>query len=509
MRIKVGTDMTQAILKLSGIEKSFPGVKALDNACLNVYPGKVMALLGENGAGKSTLMKVITGIYHMDKGNINYQGSDVTFNGPRHSQEMGISIIHQELNLIPELTIAENIYLGREKTNAFGGIKWAQMYRDADALLQRLDVKKSSRQLLGELSLGEQQMVEIAKALSFKSQVIVMDEPTDALTESETKSLFKVINELRNEGCGIVYISHRLKEIFEVCDDITVLRDGKFIDEIAVTDIDEDGLIEKMVGRRLDEIYPRIDVKHGTTCMEVENIVAPGVHDVSFKLDHGEILGISGLMGAGRTELMKAIYGALARESGDVILDGKVVSPVTPRDGLANGIAYISEDRKGDGLVLGLSVKENMSLCALDLMSKGLQLDHAKEATAVENFMRLFNVKTPSRDQIIGNLSGGNQQKVAIAKGLMTCPKVLILDEPTRGVDVGAKKEIYQLINQFKKEGMSIILVSSEMPEVLGMSDRILVMHEGQISGEFMAEHANQEQLMACAVGKKIDEAGR
>ncbi|QUM77813.1 ribose ABC transporter ATP-binding protein RbsA [Moritella sp. 24] len=500
--------MTQAILKLSGIEKSFPGVKALDNACLNVYPGKVMALLGENGAGKSTLMKVLTGIYSMDKGNINYQGSDVTFNGPRHSQEVGISIIHQELNLIPELTIAENIYLGREKTNVFGGIKWTQMYRDADALLKRLNVKHSSRQLLGELSLGEQQMVEIAKALSFESQVIVMDEPTDALTESETESLFKVINELRNEGCGIVYISHRLKEIFEICDDITVLRDGKFIDEIAVSAIDEDGLIEKMVGRRLDEIYPRIDATHGTTCMTVENIVAPGVRDVSFTLDRGEILGISGLMGAGRTELMKAIYGALARESGDVILDDKVISPVTPRDGLVNGIAYISEDRKGDGLVLGLSVKENMSLCALDSLSKGLQLDHGKEATAVEDFMRLFNVKTPSRDQIIGNLSGGNQQKVAIAKGLMTRPKVLILDEPTRGVDVGAKKEIYQLINQFKAEGMSIILVSSEMPEVLGMSDRILVMHEGRISGEFMAEDANQEKLMACAVGKRIDEAG-
>ena len=500
--------MTQAILKLSGIEKSFPGVKALDNACLNVYPGKVMALLGENGAGKSTLMKVLTGIYSMDKGSINYQGSDVTFNGPRHSQEVGISIIHQELNLIPELTIAENIFLGREKTNVFGGIKWAEMYREADALLQRLNVKHSSRQLLGELSLGEQQMVEIAKALSFKSQVIVMDEPTDALTDSETESLFKVINELRNEGCGIVYISHRLKEIFEICDDITVLRDGKFIDEIAVSAIDEDGLIEKMVGRRLDEIYPRIDAAHGTRCMEVENITAPGVCDVSFTLDHGEILGISGLMGAGRTELMKAIYGALPRESGDVILDDKVVSPITPRDGLANGIAYISEDRKGDGLILGLSVKENMSLCSLDSLSKGVQLDHGKEATAVEDFMRQFNVKTPSRDQIIGNLSGGNQQKVAIAKGLMTRPKVLILDEPTRGVDVGAKKEIYQLINQFKAEGMSIILVSSEMPEVLGMSDRILVMHEGRISGEFMAEDANQEKLMACAVGKRIDEAG-
>lgn len=498
--------MTQPILALEGIEKAFPGVKALDNACLNVYPGRVMALMGENGAGKSTLMKVLTGIYNKDAGEVRYQGAPVHFHGPRHSQEAGISIIHQELNLIPELTIAENIFLGREKTNVFGGIKWAEMYREADALLKRLNVKHSSRQLLGELSLGEQQMVEIAKALSFKSQVIIMDEPTDALTDTETESLFNVINELRSEGCGIVYISHRLKEIFEICDDITVLRDGKFIGECRVADTDEDGLIEMMVGRRLDEQYPRIAVKHGTTCLEVKNLTGSGINDVSFTLDRGEILGISGLMGAGRTELMKVIYGALTRESGDVILDGKIINPISPQDGLANGIAYISEDRKGDGLILGLSVKENMSLCALEQLSNGIKIDQQQEVIAVEDFIRLFNIKTPTRDQIIGNLSGGNQQKVAIAKGLMTKPKVLILDEPTRGVDVGAKKEIYQLINQFKADGMSIILVSSEMPEVLGMSDRILVMHEGRISGEFTPEEANQEKLLACAVGKRIDE---
>lgn len=498
--------MTQPILALEGIEKAFPGVKALDNACLNVYPGKVMALMGENGAGKSTLMKVLTGIYSKDAGEVRYQGAPVHFHGPRHSQEAGISIIHQELNLIPELTIAENIFLGREKTNVFGGIKWAEMYREADALLKRLNVKHSSRRLLGELSLGEQQMVEIAKALSFKSQVIIMDEPTDALTDTETESLFNVINELRSEGCGIVYISHRLKEIFEICDDITVLRDGKFIGECRVADTDEDGLIEMMVGRRLDEQYPRIAVKHGTTCLEVKNLTGSGINDVSFTLDRGEILGISGLMGAGRTELMKVIYGALTRESGDVILDGKIINPISPQDGLANGIAYISEDRKGDGLILGLSVKENMSLCALEQLSNGIKIDQQQEVIAVEDFIRLFNIKTPTRDQIIGNLSGGNQQKVAIAKGLMTKPKVLILDEPTRGVDVGAKKEIYQLINQFKADGMSIILVSSEMPEVLGMSDRILVMHEGRISGEFTPEEANQEKLLACAVGKRIDE---
>ncbi|WP_105901581.1 ribose ABC transporter ATP-binding protein RbsA [Vibrio gangliei] len=501
--------MSQAILELNQIEKAFPGVKALDKASLNVYPGRVMALMGENGAGKSTLMKVLTGIYSLDSGSINYQGEQVAFKGPRDSQLAGISIIHQELNLIPEISIAENIFLGREITNAFGRILWNQMHDKAAQLLARLNVKRDPKTLLGDLSLGEQQMVEIAKALSFESKVIIMDEPTDALTDKETEFLFKVINELREQGCGIVYISHRLKEIFEICDDITVLRDGKFIGECTVHSTNEDALIEMMVGRKLEEQYPRIAVKSGSTRLKVSDLNGKGINNVSFELKRGEILGISGLMGAGRTELMKMIYGALPYHTGSIQLEGSTIAPKSPQEGLACGIAYISEDRKGDGLVLGLSVKDNMTLSALKHFSKGIQIQHKSEVMSVDDFIELFNIKTPTRDQIIGNLSGGNQQKVAIAKGLMTRPNVLILDEPTRGVDVGAKKEIYQLINQFKAEGMSIILVSSEMPEVLGMSDRILVMHEGKISGEFNAKDANQELLLACAVGKNVskDEA--
>lgn len=494
----------QPLLQLKGIDKAFPGVKALSGAALSVYPGKVMALVGENGAGKSTMMKVLTGIYSKDAGSQYFLGKEVAFNGPKDSQEAGIGIIHQELNLIPQLTIAENIFLGREFVNRFGRIDWKRMYTEADQLLARLNLSYSSHRLVGELSIGDQQMVEIAKVLSFESKVIIMDEPTDALTDTETASLFKVINELKAEGRGIVYISHRLKEIFEICDDVTVFRDGQFIAERPVSELQEDSLIEMMVGRKLEEQYPRLQLPRGEKRLQVSHLSGPGVNDVSFTLHRGEILGVAGLMGAGRTELMKILYGAAPRKAGTVSLDGREVVTRSPQDGLANGIVYISEDRKRDGLVLGMSVKENMSLTALRYFSRaGGSLKQADEQQAVGDFIRLFNIKTPSMEQPIGLLSGGNQQKVAIARGLMTRPKVLILDEPTRGVDVGAKKEIYQLINQFKQEGLSIILVSSEMPEVLGMSDRILVMHEGHLSGEFPIEQATQEALMAAAVGKQ------
>ena len=497
----------QPLLQLKGIDKSFPGVKALSGAALSVYAGRVMALVGENGAGKSTMMKVLTGIYARDAGSLQWLGKETSFSGPKASQEAGIGIIHQELNLIPQLSIAENIFLGREFVNRFGGIQWKKMYAAADALLQRLNLRFDSHKLVGDLSIGDQQMVEIAKVLSFESKVIVMDEPTDALTDTETVSLFRVINELKAQGCGIVYISHRMKEIFEICDDVTVFRDGQFIAERTVESLSEESLIEMMVGRKLEDQYPRLVKAPGEVRLKVENLSGPGVDNVSFSLRKGEILGIAGLMGAGRTELMKVLYGALPRTGGKVMLDGRDVQTRSPQQGLANGIVYISEDRKRDGLVLGMSVKENMSLTALRYFSHaGGRLKHAEEELAVGDFIRLFKVKTPSMEQPIGLLSGGNQQKVAIARGLMTRPNVLILDEPTRGVDVGAKKEIYQLINQFKDEGLSIILVSSEMPEVLGMSDRILVMHEGRLSGNFPIEQATQEALMAAAVGKQHSE---
>ncbi|BCS89800.1 ribose ABC transporter ATP-binding protein RbsA [Pseudodesulfovibrio sediminis] len=496
------------LLRLENIEKSFPGVKALDGVNLCVNAGKVMGLVGENGAGKSTLMKVLTGIYKMDGGTLRYLGREQAFNGPRESQKAGISIIHQELNLLPELSIAENIFLGRERVGFMGRILWKEMYRMADELLAKLGVTRSSRTRLGDLGIGEQQMVEIAKAISFESRVIIMDEPTDTLTDTETEALFAVIRELRETGHGIVYISHRLKEIFAICDDVTVLRDGQYISESDVSDITEDQLIEMMVGRRLEEQFPRVYVEPGPTSLEVKHLSGPCLKDISLAVREGEILGISGLMGAGRTELMKALFGAYPVEGGVISMFGEEVRIASPQDALEAGIAYISEDRKADGLILGLSVKENMTLTALEGFCSVLgHIDQSKEREAADHYIEAFNIRTPSRRQVVGNLSGGNQQKVAIVKGLMDQPKVLILDEPTRGVDVGAKKEIYQLINAFKQKGMSIILVSSEMPEILGMSDRIIVMHEGRLCGEFTAEEADQEILMACAIGRTRKEA--
>lgn len=493
----------EIILKMSDIVKTFPGVKALDGACLNIYKGKVMALLGENGAGKSTLIKVMTGIYQMDSGSLYVGNSKVDFRNINDSQEKGIAVIHQELNLIPELTITENIFLGRELTNSFGKIDSNLMKKEARFLLDKLNVKESVDTLVKDLTIGKMQMVEIAKALSQNAKIIVMDEPTDALTDSETESLFAVIRELTSHGKSIVYISHRLKEIPEICDDITIMRDGKFICEAHVKDIDEDFIIRNMVGRELEEQFPRVEVKKGKEILKVENLKNRYIDDISFNLHEGEILGISGLMGAGRTELAKTIYGNLKKDSGKILIDGKEIDIKSEKDAIKAGIAYVSEDRKGDGLVLGMSVKENMTLSALDFFSSLFKLDHSKEKKEVEDYIDKFKIKTPNVNEKTKNLSGGNQQKIAIAKALLTNPKILILDEPTRGVDVGAKKEIYDFINELKTKGLSIIMISSEMPEIMGLSDRIIVIHNGKITGEFTAEEVTQENIMRCAVGGK------
>ena len=370
-------------------------------------------------------------------------------------------------------------------------------------LLKKLNVETSARELVGNLSIAQQQMVEIAKALSLDAQIIIMDEPTDALTDKETESLFNVINELKNEGKALVYISHRLKEIFEICDYITVLRDGKFVGTEYLCNLDEDKMIEMMVGRKLTDQFPRLETEKGDTVLKVENLCNEYVDNVSFEVKAGEILGISGLMGAGRTELAKTIYGHFKKTSGKVYIKNREIDNKSAKDGLKNRIAYVSEDRKGDGLILDLSVRENMAISSLNRMSSFFRIDKKKELARVQDYIGRMRIKTPSEEQLKRNLRGGNQQKIAIAKALMTHPDVLILDEPTRGVDVGAKKEIYDLINEFKSHGKAVIMISSEMPEILGLSDRILVLCQGRITGEFEIESATQEAILKCAVEAK------
>ena len=493
--------MNNPILKMENISKTFPGVKALDGVHLNVYEGRVMALLGENGAGKSTLMKILSGVYERSEGDIYYMGQPVIFKNVKESQDAGIAIIHQELNLVDELSIAENIYLGREPKKSFGAIDRKKMLAGAKDLLERLKLVEDPNKPMKQLSIGRKQMVEIAKALSLDAKLIIMDEPTDALTDKETESLFEVIRTLRDQGKSIVYISHRLKEIFEICDDITILRDGQFVAEKQVSEIDENALIEMMVGRKLEEQYPYVKDHQGDLLLEVEGLGNDFVHDIDFMLYAGEILGVSGLMGAGRTELAKTLYGAYPIKKGTMKLAGHKMIPKSEAAVIKAGLTYVSEDRKKDGLVLSMSVKENISLSAMDRITRHHIIKKSQELGLIKDFIHQLSIKTPTEAQKVKNLSGGNQQKVSIAKSLMTRPKVLVLDEPTRGVDVGAKKEIYDLMNQFKKEGMGILMISSEIPELLGMCDRILVMHEGTIQGELTRAEATQENIMRYAVG--------
>ncbi|MGL4392794.1 MAG: sugar ABC transporter ATP-binding protein [Fusobacteriaceae bacterium] len=493
----------EIILEMKNIEKSFSGVKALCDASLNCYKGKVMALLGENGAGKSTLMKILSGIYKKDFGEIFYNGKKVQFDGVIDSQLAGIAIIHQELNLIQGLSIVENIFLGRELTNGLGKINWQLMGEEAKVILELINVKENLKTLVKDLTIGKQQMIEIAKALSQNAKLIIMDEPTDSLTDKETESLFNVIRNLKKKGKSVIYISHRLKEIAEICDDVTILRDGKFICEEEVSKIDENFIIKNMVGRELNEQFPKKEIIDGEEILRLEKIKGEFVHNASFSLKRSEVLGLTGLMGSGRTELAKTIFGRLKKYSGKIFLDNVEVSISSPKNALELGIVYVSEDRKTEGLIVGLDVLQNMTLSCLEKISSMLGIDKKREADEVEKYIKKFGIKTPNRRQLVKNLSGGNQQKISIAKALMTNPKVLILDEPTRGVDVGAKKEIYEAIKELKKEGMAIILISSEMPEILGLSDRVIVLYEQKIMRTFLPGEATQEKIMSCSVGVK------
>ena len=488
--------MGKVILEIRDIVKRFPGVLALDRVSLKIYEGEAMALLGENGAGKSTLMKVLTGVYQRDEGTILYDGREVAYTNARQAQDDGIAIIHQELNLIPRMKVYENIFLGREVRKRGGVLDKKHMIERSRELLNEVRMNIDPNALISSLSIAQQQMVEIAKALLVDARVIIMDEPTDALPDEEVESLFNIIRVLKQKNKGIVYISHRLKEIFEICEHATILRDGQFIAEKPVCELTQDSLISMMVGRSLDQQFPYRKMELGEVVFSVRGLRNHLVKDISFDVRRGEVLGITGLVGAGRTELAQTIYGLHPWSEGEMTLKGKKLHPTSPNQAIREGIYYMTEDRKKNGLVLIMDVRKNISLSALDRISKFDKVDEKQERRICADYIEKINIKTPSQNQKVCNLSGGNQQKVVLSKALMTEPEVLILDEPTRGIDVGAKKEIYNLINHLKEEGKAIIMISSEMPEILGMSDRILILHEGRCKGELVREDATQEKIM-------------
>ena len=495
----------EAILSLENIDKSFPGTKALSCARLNAYPGRVMGLLGENGAGKSTLMKIITGIYQKDAGEILFKSQAVNFKNVRESQAAGIAMVHQEPHILPDLTIAENILLAREVMKHRWKIDWSKMFDKVDHILSQLNIRKKARDLAQGLSIGDQKIIEIAKALSLDAQVIIMDEPTDALTETEVQQLFTIIKMLCDSGKSIIYISHRMEEIFTICDRITIMRDGHFISEASIGELTGEEIIEKMVGRTVEKTpstaqeVPRQDQMQEV--LRLDKVSNAYINEVSLSLHSHEIVGIFGLMGAGRTELAQSIYGCYPFTKGQMLLSGKGVNINSPYLALQHGIVYVSEDRKVDGLIIDASVRENMSLSALPQLCNALGvIDGKKEKAQVGEYIKKFSIKTPSQSQIVANLSGGNQQKIAIAKALMCQPKVLILGEPTRGVDVGAKREIYRLIQQLKEQGMAILLISSEIPEIIALSDRIVVMKENTATAKLPLEEVSQESILHHAI---------
>ena len=501
-----GPGETSPLLRMQGISKSFPGVRALESVDFEVGAAEIHAFLGENGAGKSTLLKILSGAQPPDTGTIQFAGSSVSFASPQEAQRAGIVTIYQEFTLAPDMTVAENVFIGREPGSRLF-ISYRQLEEQTAALCRRIGLERSPRALVRDLSVAEQQMVEIARALSMKSRLIVMDEPTSALSRAEVENLFAIIRSLKAEGISTIFVTHRLEEVFEICDSYTVLRDGRHVGRGPVSGIGMEGIIRLMVGRELGLLARRSEsYDTGEVAIELRNITrrrkstdasSIELHDVSFKVNKGEILGLAGLVGAGRTETARALFGADLFDSGSVLAEGRELRITSPRDAIANGIGLVPEDRKQQALFLSLAIRTNLSITAHDRISSlGVFISSAKEDKLVEEYRRLLNIRMASPDQIVGNLSGGNQQKVVLARWLALRPRVLIVDEPTRGIDIGAKVEVHNLLFEMARSGIAIIVISSELPEVLALADRIITMREGRVTGEVMREHATQEKLM-------------
>nr|WP_330374281.1 sugar ABC transporter ATP-binding protein [Lachnoclostridium sp. An14] len=492
--------MNEVIVSMENIVKTFPGVKALDHVRFELRSGEVMALLGENGAGKSTLMKILSGVYTRDGGTMSIFGKEYGDLTPKMAQEAGVAIIHQELNMCRHLSVTENMFLGREKRNGII-LSNREMENEARKILEELKIDLDPGQVVGELPVSKQQMVEIAKALSTNARILIMDEPTSALTAREIEDLFRIIRDLKSKGCGIVYISHRLEELEHIVDRVTVMRDGQYITTMNFADTTLDEIIANMVGREIKEKFPRVECKKGKKILEVRGLNAGRmVRDVSFDLYEGEIVGFAGLMGAGRTETTRAIFGVDPKESGQILLNGQEVQIRKPSDAIRAGIVLAPEDRKKDGLCTKLSIRQNIALPNLDLLcDKAGVVSRRKETEMCDQAVKNLKIKTPNVEINADNLSGGNQQKVVVGKWLARDSKVVIFDEPTRGIDVAAKVEIYNLMNMLKAEGIGVMFVSSEMPEVMGIADRIIVMCDGRITGELMASEATQNEILTLA----------
>ena len=485
------------ILEMENVSKTFPGVKALNKVNFNLKAGEVHALVGENGAGKSTLFKILAGAYKKDEGTIILDGNEVEMNSPKHALDLGISVIYQEFNLIPNLSIAENIFIGREPRKHSAFVDFSKLYQDAEFFLEKIGMKKDPKTLVSELSVAEQQMVEIAKSLSFSSKIIVMDEPTSALTKSEKETLFKIIRELKEKNVSIIFISHIIEEVLEISDRVTVLRDGNYVGTLNATDTNPRKIVQMMVGRELKDFYPKIEVKRGEIVLEVKNLTKKSKYeDINFQLHEGEVLGFAGLVGSGKAQVMRGIFGIEPPDSGEVYIKGKKVKTNSLFETIKMKMGFVPEDRRKEGLILSRSVKDNINITKLPLINAYGFVKQKEEEKIANEYCKSLNIRTPNNKEITQNLSGGNQQKIVIAKWLTINPKILILDDPTRGIDVGAKNEIYSLINNLAKEKIGIILISSELPEIINISDRILVMREGKITREFLRKEATQEKIM-------------